>query len=399
MKYLIEYTSNISSNYKQQMSHEPTNELINYFINNNYLNNKSTTPYNGNFNNLIFKDEPNRITTSSISNYGIKSATGIGAFGFYRDSNGKTIIKTPINYSLGKPIGEFEINQTDSKIIFNLQQFSEIYEWYRFVFNQGLWSYEFKTNTLQGEFEKPFNMNGEFLVTCQGFRRELYEFSEISNPISVNITKRTDILPYIDQNIINLIINLINNHDISIGSHEHILDKINQVNIDLNTHNTDSNSHNDIRIIANNANSLATTALYDAYNAQISANNALNTANTRATYDRKYNVPINTLVPIYAIDGSNFSTANESYRISLTAIGTSSNSRSVFRINCGANPTIIQINSSGGVINPTVVIENGVVGIRQSGAQTYTIAVIAEKGYANASGYGASHFLDNAYKL
>jgi|GEM_PF-5738827 len=158
-----------------------------------------------------------------------------------------------------------------------------------------------------------------------------------------------------------------------------------KVAADLAEHNSNAATHNDIRTLANNA--------------QSSANNALTTANARATYYKTYNVPANTHTMLYDIEGNNFTSANQAYILFATVLGTSSNSSAIFRVNCGSSPTVTLIASTGGVINPNVSVENGVVGLKQSGSQNYTIGVMALKGNVNSSGYGALNYVDNALKI
>ena len=189
-------------------------------------------------------------------------------------------------------------------------------------------------------------------------------------------------------------------------TNDSINNRFNQVQSDLIEHNTSNTAHSDIRTLANNAqttantsNSTANTALTNAGNAQTTANTALTEAKLRATSHKNVNVAVGTFVPIYDIDGNNFTTANQSYLVYLTALATNSNSRSIYQIDCGSNPVVTQINTSGGIINPTISVENGIVGLRQghSTAQ-YTIGVVLQFGNKNTSGFGAIDFLARVLK-
>ena len=212
---------------KQSIIHignEPNNDLVQYFKDGDFLRNRSDRIVRNNYSELILNDEAPRFTRRRISRFGIKSAVGIGAYGFYQDVQDEFgYVKVPINYVHGYEPPHFTVWQTETKILFDITNPETIeYECFRLTFRQGLFAYEFITYDFKGELEKPFEMEGEHFVTCIGYMREVQVFSQPMSMGIIDIIKRTDapgggkFVRFPDME------NAINKHDLSKEAHEYI---------------------------------------------------------------------------------------------------------------------------------------------------------------------------------
>jgi hypothetical protein len=192
MQYNIAYEVPFDSGETVQFAHEPDSTLVMYFLQGDSLVNKSAMILLGDYGNVTFADEPQRFTRNIVKKFGVKSIIGKGAYGYYQSSK-KTFVKTPINVQSGKePPQNVIIGETDTTITYSLQNPDVIsYEWFRFVF-AGEWTFEFKTSSLTGKFEKPFGMAGNFELTVIGYRNETLDYSRPTEPVTVNITLRSD---------------------------------------------------------------------------------------------------------------------------------------------------------------------------------------------------------------
>ena len=194
MQFNFQYVLDLQPSWMStvQFAHEPNGELVQYYIDGMSANNRSAKITNGNYSGVIFKEERPRLTFNAVKRIGIKSLTDIGAYGFYIDSNGEyAFVRVPINYAGGSEPPDLAVNQTDTTITYTLSNPSIItYETFRLIFRQDEWAYEFITMDLEGEFEKPFDMEGDFIVTCIGYRKEIQEYSEPTEPIEFSVTAR-----------------------------------------------------------------------------------------------------------------------------------------------------------------------------------------------------------------
>jgi|GEM_PF-6383156 len=178
---------------------EPDNRLIQYFIGGSQTANRSAEIILGNYANLYdeLEDEATaRITSSNVSRIGVKTLVGLGAYGFYVDANGEySYILIPINPKDegNAPPELLSLSQTDTTIIFGIRNPDIIeYETFRLTFRQGLFAFEFITYELDGEIEKPFDMEGDFSVTVIGYRNEISEFSNPTEAVEFSVTLRVD---------------------------------------------------------------------------------------------------------------------------------------------------------------------------------------------------------------
>lgn len=177
-----------------QFGHEPNNELVQYFVNDSNLQNRSALVPFGDYTDLVLHEESARFTRAKVSSFGVKSTVGIGAYGFYMDEEGKHgVVKVPINFTGGMAPPNLIVGQTDLTITYEIGNPDVVnYEAFRLVFRQGEFAYEFITYQLEGEVDKPFGMQGDFIVTCIGYKNEIQDYSQPTPPISINITKRSD---------------------------------------------------------------------------------------------------------------------------------------------------------------------------------------------------------------
>lgn len=195
--FIIENIIDLQTGDTSQIGHEPNNELVQYYLDGDRLRNRVAIPNMGNYSGIQFADETlQRFTTQNVNRFAIKTFPQIGAVGAAKLTDESVVILTPINYRGGLiPPGIILIGQTNTTITYSITQ-PELFEWeaFRFVFTHvgTNWRYEFITYSLEGEFEKLVDMEGEFGVTIQGFRNEIQEFSRIVEWGNINITLRDD---------------------------------------------------------------------------------------------------------------------------------------------------------------------------------------------------------------
>ena len=181
-----------------QMGNEPENALVQYYRDGDLLLNKSDMVIFSNYPDLELAEEPQRFTKSKVSRFGIKTLVGLGAYGYYQDEERQSsFVKVPINYMPGTaPPSLLELSQTDKDIIYSIRNPAVIaYEAFRLVFRQGLFAYEFITCDLHGEIEKPFGMEGNFMVQVIGYGNEIQDFSRPTEPVEFAVALRPDSLP------------------------------------------------------------------------------------------------------------------------------------------------------------------------------------------------------------
>lgn len=191
----VEFEFDISGN-ENKGAQEPDGTFIVYSKSGENIVNQSMKIVNSDWTNApVFQSVPS-IITDIVSIWNIKDGNlGIGATGVWQ--NTKTIVKVPLNYQAGQePPQNPIIGQTDMTIIYSIQNPNIIsYEWFRFEFLQNGLIRDFMTSQLEGEFKKPFDMEGEYTVIVIGYKNEIQQFSRPTEPIMVNITRRSDYKP------------------------------------------------------------------------------------------------------------------------------------------------------------------------------------------------------------
>ena len=162
------YTFNDGS--KTFVSHEPDNTLIEYFMANNRLGNKSTVPPQGNFDGLTFKSEPRRITPQPVKDFGVKSFPHFGSYGFYTPLYTPTsIVVIPINREQTKT-DEPEVTITDTGTTIHLSITGD-YECFRVVVRLDYFATEFITYDTEFDFMPMYD--GECTITVIGHSNEI----------------------------------------------------------------------------------------------------------------------------------------------------------------------------------------------------------------------------------
>lgn len=194
MAFTFQYEVNLEDGASPMVVHEPNNELVVYYEYIGAVLNRIALPVLGTYDDLVLTEQPARLTMAKISSYGVKSSVGIGSFGFFVDEKAEhTYIRIPIRDISGLASPTFSVDQTDKTITYSIMQPELIlYESFRMVFRQGLLAYEFITYDILGEVEKPFGMQGDFVVTCVGYRNEIQDISQPAGPLNINITRRSD---------------------------------------------------------------------------------------------------------------------------------------------------------------------------------------------------------------
>ena len=216
---------------------EPRNELIQYFIHEGRAENRSAVIELGDYTNLAdeLEDELQRMTSGQVSRIGVKSLVGLGAYGFYVSQNEEgefTRILLPINPDvIGGPPPTLVIGQTDTTLTYTIGNPEIIdYECFRLIFRRGLFAHEFITYELVGEVDKPFDMEGEYSVTCIGYRNEISEFSKPTEAVEIAVALRPDApepdLPDIPDDLEDIINAFIAYHNVHNQAHPDIRELI-----------------------------------------------------------------------------------------------------------------------------------------------------------------------------
>ncbi|MEG1636138.1 MAG: hypothetical protein RR324_01365 [Cellulosilyticaceae bacterium] len=171
------------------MGHEPTNELVQYYIYDAFTNDKeSTYPI------LAWQKPGNRLTSREVQDIGIKSFPGIGAFGFFKyKHNGKSMVLVPINHNPTQykaPV--LAMSTTGTKVTFTIVPPADItYECYRIILRSGYFAYEYITYRSTLEIDIP-DVNGTYSIVCIGYTAEGKAISHDSNELSLVVTTGHD---------------------------------------------------------------------------------------------------------------------------------------------------------------------------------------------------------------
>lgn len=200
INYEIELGLNSSKVY---MSNEPNNKWVKYYQSGDILENEYQQINMGNYEVLnpeedelgIYGEkwvkEPQRFTKSKITDFGIKTLVGYGAYGFFLDASGKKgRVKVPIVRKNNNNPPVLLLAVEEDTIIYNIQNTeSSLYECFRLSFTQDGYRYDFITYDPNGEIIKIPGMYGEFEVTCIGYRNEIQEYSKPTDIITIDIGK------------------------------------------------------------------------------------------------------------------------------------------------------------------------------------------------------------------
>ena len=89
MSLEIEESFVLSGKTKVKFGHQPDNVLTAFFLDGAFLKNAEDSPPLGNYSSLSFSVTPPIATTNKVTNYGVKTYSGIGSLGFWTDESGK----------------------------------------------------------------------------------------------------------------------------------------------------------------------------------------------------------------------------------------------------------------------------------------------------------------------
>lgn len=169
------------------LGHETDNTLIEYFMAKGRLANKSVKPPGGNYDNLVFVDEPNRITATPVKDFGIKAFPHVGAYGFYtplyRDSS---IVVIPINRK-GEERKAPEVTITDTGTTIHVEIVGD-YTCYRIAVRLDAFATEFISYATSFDFTPMYT--GECIITVTGHSNEISVTSK-SFETTMALTNRT----------------------------------------------------------------------------------------------------------------------------------------------------------------------------------------------------------------
>lgn len=177
-----------------QVYQEINGTLINSYIDDGKLNDDKVMIKDGDFSEVgenSWSTSPSKLTKGKLGNFKVKNVVGIGPYGMYTNEEGQTVIKAPINRKGILPvISGVNITDNGNFIDYELQGDLVMYENIRISFSDGELSFDFIVKDREGQLSKPFEMNGNYTVTCIGYRDEIENYSEPSDEIEVSIESR-----------------------------------------------------------------------------------------------------------------------------------------------------------------------------------------------------------------
>jgi len=152
--------------------HEPDNTLIDYYLKNNRLENRSCEPPLDVYTDLQWQTEKRRITSKAVARFGIKSFPGMGAYGWYHTLHeNRNIVVIPINDRKVKYTPPtFTVTKANRQLTFAITQPSDEdiqYECFRIVIRNGYLATEYVTYDLTVTVIAP--PPGTYEVTMFGY--------------------------------------------------------------------------------------------------------------------------------------------------------------------------------------------------------------------------------------
>lgn len=163
-------------------AHDPDNLFTKYFKKGKHVLNESVKPYRGDFgninildeldyNNLVFENEPNRLTAQAISNFGIKNFPQFGSYGWYTTLySNRNFVVAPINRRRSEYAHpQLSVATTSTEIVVTITDPTSVkYDCYRVMFRKQLFADEFIT--YERELRVPKLSPGSYDVTAIGYR-------------------------------------------------------------------------------------------------------------------------------------------------------------------------------------------------------------------------------------
>lgn len=161
----------IDSNLGNQ-GHDPDNLLVDYYLRNNRLENRSCTPNQDVYLDLQWQAEKRRITTKTVERFGIKSFPGLGAYGWYHTLHeNRNVVVIPINHRKVKYTPPtFVIDKSNKQLTFTITQPSDEdiqYNCFRIVIRKDFIATEYVTYDLSVTVIAP--PPGDYEVTMIGY--------------------------------------------------------------------------------------------------------------------------------------------------------------------------------------------------------------------------------------
>lgn len=182
MKLNFEVINTYTDGELLDFTHEPDNLFTKYYKKGKHVLNESVKPYRGDFernklldvldyHNLIFENEPNRLTTEAISKFGVKNFPQFGSYGFFTSLySGKTKVLAPINKersTYAHPRVFATQDEHNVRVAITDPQ-SVTYDCYRIMFRQDLFASEFIT--YEREFTLPKMIPGDYELSVIGYK-------------------------------------------------------------------------------------------------------------------------------------------------------------------------------------------------------------------------------------
>ena len=152
--------------------HEPDNVLVDYYLKDNRLENRSCEPPLEVYTDLQWQSEKRRITAKAVSRFGIKSFPGMGAYGWYHTLHeNRNVVVIPINNRKVKYTPPtFTLTKSDRMLHFVITQPSDKdiqYDCFRITIRDGYVATEYVTYELDLSVVAP--PPGTYEVTIMGY--------------------------------------------------------------------------------------------------------------------------------------------------------------------------------------------------------------------------------------
>lgn len=193
MELSIELSFTTDEGNKIFHGHEPNNDFVAYYMNDERIGNKYSVPIMGIFTDLVFVKEPRRMTPHRVKDFGIKSFPRYGSYGFYTPKYGtSSIMVIPINREF--PLTDAPVvTITDTGTLVHLDIAGPEYECYRIIVRNDDFAEEFITYDNEFDFLPMFD--GECYIAVYGHSNEI---TVTSNPYEEWVTlvdRRPPIIP------------------------------------------------------------------------------------------------------------------------------------------------------------------------------------------------------------
>lgn len=190
MELIFKKILTLNDGSKTFLSHEPTNDFIEYYMDGKRISNKSTKPFMGDFDDLTLRREPRRMTSQAVVDFGIKTFPKIGSYGYYTPMyTPGSMVVIPINrLHQFSSIPVVTVTDVDPEIHLDI---SGNYDCYRIVIRNDYVATEFITYNKEFDFIPMYTGTctlsvighlDEIAVTSQPFELEMELVDRLSPP-------------------------------------------------------------------------------------------------------------------------------------------------------------------------------------------------------------------------